>query len=61
MLVPGTQVSKLQLKVGELGELYLVSPESREEVPTVLDRELLETCVVVVVCFPPTEYGENGM
>jgi hypothetical protein len=53
-------VLKHQLNHGELVEQYLVSLESQVEVHTDLDKELLETCVVEVVCLHQTKSGEDG-
>jgi len=59
MLLPSGQVTKPLPNRGVLVELLLVSPEYQEVVHTVLGRELLEICAVVVECSAPSAHGEK--
>jgi hypothetical protein len=52
--------TKLQQNLGELEEPCLVFPVSLVVELTVLDKQLLETCVVVDVCLLPPKPGEDG-
>jgi hypothetical protein len=54
------QVIKLLQSLGELEELWLVFLVFQEEELTVPDKELSETCVVVVACLLPLKHGEDG-
>jgi hypothetical protein len=53
-------VIKPQPNPGELVELLLVFLELLEEVPTVPDKELSETCAEEDECSPQPRSGEDG-
>jgi len=60
MLLKTLPENRLQLRVGELDVLLLVSQEYVVEVPTVQDKLPSVTCAVVDACTTQLKLGEDG-